>query len=45
MTKDIVVTSRINEETFESLEKVAKVKKWKLSQLIREILEEYTNVA
>ena len=39
----VVIHSRINHETMDRLQKVCKVKKWKLSTLIRIILEEYTH--
>ena len=39
----VVIHSRINHETMDRLNKVCEVKKWKLSTLIRIILEEYTH--
>lgn len=39
--KQVVIHSRIDHETMEKLEKVAKVKKWDISATIRNILEDY----
>ena len=39
--KKVVIHSRIDHETMEKLEKVAKAKKWDISATIRNILEDY----
>ena len=39
------VSSRVTPDTKEKLDTYAKFKGWKRSQLIRQILEEYTNGA
>ena len=38
----VVIHSRIGHDTMDRLDKVCKAKKWKLSTLIRIILEDYT---
>ena len=39
--KQVVIHSRIDHETMEKLQKIAKVKKWDISATIRNILEDY----